>query len=39
VHLEHGPRRVPAEVLRACAGEDYESKLVRHAQTKLTLTS
>jgi acyl-CoA thioester hydrolase len=37
VHLETGPRRVPEEVLRACGGDDYASKLVRHAQTKLTL--
>jgi len=37
VHLEHGPRRVPEEVLRACAGDDYDKKLVRHAQTRISL--
>lgn len=37
VHLEHGARRVPDEVLRACFGEGFETKLVRHAGTKLTL--
>jgi len=37
VHLETGPRRVPDEVLRACAGDDFEQKLVRHNQTRITL--
>lgn len=37
VHLETGPRRVPEEVLRACAGDGYEKALVRHAQTRITV--
>jgi len=37
VHLETGARRVPEEVLRACAGDDYEKKLVRHNQTRITM--
>lgn len=39
VHLEHGARRVPEEVLRACVGDDYEGQLVRTAGTRLTLNS
>jgi acyl-CoA thioester hydrolase len=37
VHLSRGPRRVPSEVLRACLGEDYEPRLVRHNATKIDL--
>jgi acyl-CoA thioester hydrolase len=39
VHFEHGARRVPDEVLRACLGDDFGEKLVRHAATKLTLAN
>jgi acyl-CoA thioester hydrolase len=39
VHFEHGARRIPSEVLQACMGADFESKLVRTAGTRLTLAS
>jgi len=39
VHFEHGARRIPDEVLLACVGEGFESKLVRTAGTRLTLTT
>ena len=34
VHLEAGPRRMPAEVLTACLGPDFEAQLVSSTKTR-----